>query len=491
MLIHNFFSDIALSIRSLFEEYIFYNKQEMFESVVPTKRSNFFKSFQFNLGNRNFQINDYKESGQMELPAFILNYVSDDDAFGREASLIGNHRIVTVNEILATHNTDTTTDLIVREEQVVVSFNGQINCESQLQANEIMHIVKRFLPVGKYIQIISFSTFLEIPPFFFTDANDPRRQHIENLYQKYEPSTGENSYFFLSKYKPIIRLNSITADVTDNSQRAYAVSLDFEYLIQLPVYLFSTRDEDLIDRINIDFHMDDSPTSIIVENDTINSDYSPKEINGIPVKIDSSHIIDYKDEAFKDNQLIIETPEKDNYIIEIDKPSREKSYVRGEKTSKSAVEENSNNSTTNIYNFTYIINHINDSQTITNNSNYQYASTASLYQTNVTNITNNTYNNVFNVPASNEIYNKDSSIPETVTKTLLQDQDYIFKNDEKTGKKELIVLTNGNKDLTPELNKPIVLKLYVPIENVELNIKKRKVFNKIYEIRPQATWSTE
>ena len=42
---------------------------------------------QFNLGNRIYQIGDYKESGQLEFPTALLTFVNDENAFGRDLSL--------------------------------------------------------------------------------------------------------------------------------------------------------------------------------------------------------------------------------------------------------------------------------------------------------------------------------------------------------------------------------------------------------------------
>lgn len=110
----------------------------------------FFKSVQFNLGNRNYQVGNYKESGQLEFPTGIFTFVSDESAFGDPANMLEHHRIVDVNEVRCTHNKDTDVDIWLREQQAILYMTAQINCESQLQANEVTHQIKSFLSPGKY-----------------------------------------------------------------------------------------------------------------------------------------------------------------------------------------------------------------------------------------------------------------------------------------------------------------------------------------------------
>lgn len=330
MIIHNFFSDTALSIYHLFEYYIFAYKQYMFETTIPTQQEHFFKSFQFNLGNKNFQIGNYKEAGQLEFPTAILTFVGDETAFGKEANLVGNHRIVSVNEVLATHDNDTDHELIMREEQSILSFTFQINCESQLQANEVVHQIKRFLPPEKYIQIITFKSFIEIPIIFFGEDNNPRQHTIENLYQKYDDTTGETQYYFLCNYKPLIKLNSVTADIADNSQRSYIVSCDFSYLIQLPMWLFDTCDDKAIARINIGFIMDDKPNSILIGNNPItDSTNNTTKINDIPYKPKETTIVDYNSDNNKGSSIVINKPSdtKDDYAISVTKVTPANSLI--------------------------------------------------------------------------------------------------------------------------------------------------------------------
>lgn len=320
MIIHNFFSDTAQSIFNFFEKFVFPTKPYFYYKVVNDQDApkTFFKSMQFNLGNRVYQIGDYKKSAKLEFPTAILSYVSDDSAFGRDMPLIAHHPLCTVNEIIATHNEDTDVDIIVREDQTIMYFTFQINCESQLQANEIVHQIKRYLPTQKYIQMYNFRSFVEIPEYFFFEKNDPKKHSIKNLFFREDQTTGTPQYYFLAKYKPIFKLNAITADFSENSQRSYTVLLDFEYLIQLPVWMTTTYNTTEIFKVDVGFMIDDNPMSIITNDNQLSDDNYPKKINDIYYKLFESRIVTEDDASNKDNKIIIEKPDiSDKFILEL------------------------------------------------------------------------------------------------------------------------------------------------------------------------------
>ena len=128
MIIQNFFSDTLLSVLGLFEHYIFDNKHYWFQNVTgKSKPKNFFRYVEFNIGNRNFQIGNYKDAAKLELPAGLFTLVSDETAVGKMGNLVGHHRIWDVNEITCTHNNDTNIDIMLREEQAIIYLTVQIN----------------------------------------------------------------------------------------------------------------------------------------------------------------------------------------------------------------------------------------------------------------------------------------------------------------------------------------------------------------------------
>lgn len=329
MIINNFFSDTLLSVLELFEKYLFGVNPFFSQNQINQEPKSFFKKVQFNIGNRNFQIGDYKESAQLEFPTGIFTFVNDETAFGKMASLIDHHRINDVNEIVCTRNKNTNVEIILREEQAILYLTVQINCESIHHANEVVHQIKRFLPPSKYVQLMPFSSFLPIPSMFFdTEYNNPRKHLIENLFMRYDETLGTSDYFFLSHYKPMIKLNSVNADISDNSSRSTTVLCDFSYLIQLPMWLFDSYDPDLIARINLGLSTGSStPSSIIVDNNFLNNSNEPTKINDRYYSVKDQYIIDQNSSNYKNDKIIIPKPSNDDYSIQVAKLKQRESTV--------------------------------------------------------------------------------------------------------------------------------------------------------------------
>lgn len=447
MIIHNFFSDVLLSVLNLYENYIFHTKPYFRDRLVDSIPESFFKSVQFNIGNRNYQIGDYKEAGQLEFPTGLFTFVSDETAFGKTAALIGHHRIMDVNEILGTYNKQTRHEIRMREEQAILYLTVQINCESQLQANEVVHQIKRFLPPGKYVQLMPYSSFMEIPNFMFDNkANNPNIHDIDNLFLKYDDTVGDSTYYFQTYYKPMIRLNSANADISDSGMRSYTVLCDFSYLIQLPMWLFDTNDSEKITRINLGFMIDKEPSSIIVDNDFLNLDNKEIMINDIQYVVRDKYIVDYNSSNFKDNKIILPKP-KENFIISVGKVTNKKSLVVDNKkietqkpifvdiydlinstlTSQKPQSENKNNLNTKITN---------------NNINFE----------------------------------------------ILDSKFYEIQQNQTTNNEDIIIFIDDNTK--PTLNNPVIIKFLSPQSNEDLEKrnKKKKVFNNVYEIRPNKRW---
>ena len=77
---------------------------------------------------------------------------------------------------------------------------------------------------------------MALPPLYFDGFyNNPDKHQIDNLFLRYDGTTGEKNYFYKVHYKPMIQLNSVSADLSDNSARSYPVTCDFSYLIQSPM----------------------------------------------------------------------------------------------------------------------------------------------------------------------------------------------------------------------------------------------------------------
>ncbi len=198
---------------------------------------------------------------------------------------------------------------MLREEQAMLYMMVQINCASMAQASEVVHQIKRFLPPQKFCQIFPFESFVQIPPeFFHNSLNNPDLHDIENLYLRYDGTTGEKNYFYRSFFKPHVQLNSVSADLADNSARSYPVTCDFSYLIQLPMWLFDTYNEKHIERINLGLQLTDNISSVIVDNCFLSITDKPLEINGIYYLSREQYIIDETSENYKNNRIVLPNP---------------------------------------------------------------------------------------------------------------------------------------------------------------------------------------
>lgn len=224
--IHNFYGDLLLSVRVLFDDYIF-------------QRRDYIKRYEFNMGNRSIQLPyDYKPN--FEFPNMIIVLNDDVPTKGQ---------LPTVTQMLAGFNLDQTpvlynqtneTTLLVQEELVNVPMTCTINCESQFQAKEIAVLVRRWLPVNKFISIFSFTSFLEVSKDMLSKTDfDPAVHQISNIYTKLNKRTGEVDYCYSMEYQPMIRMDSISTAIPDSTQRSFQVVVDITYMIQMPLYMFS------------------------------------------------------------------------------------------------------------------------------------------------------------------------------------------------------------------------------------------------------------
>ena len=457
MIIHNFFSDVMISILDIFEHYIFDNKTYWFQTVVDDQPGpkTFFKDVQFNLGNRNWQIGNYKKAGQLEFPTGIFTLVSDETAFGKAANLLGHHRIWDVNEITCTHNKNTDIDIMLREEQAIIYLTVQINCESQLQANEVVHQIKRFLPPTKYEQFAPFSSFIQIPNYFFhTKYNNPNEHDIENLYVQYDGTTGEKNYFFLAHYKPMIRLNSVNAEISDNSSRSFPVLCDFNYLIQLPMWLFDTKDENTITRINLGLSMSDLKNSVVVDNNFLTTNDEPFQLNGVYYKVKTRYLVEYDSEYYKNKRITIPKPEND-FSIQISKLYPKESTVVN-------------------WFGSYQFHRDQESKYIRDMLN-------ALNQLHNTEVSNNKQ-------STEQRFNRYEYGVKTIETKVLGQEYYTTIINEKTKEDEIVIFTNENQDLIPDLDSPVIISIIQPISEDLINKKKimEKNFNFIYQPnRPQ------
>jgi hypothetical protein len=238
--IHNFYSDLLLSIRSLFDTQIF--------------SSNFIKHYSFNIANRTFELSkrDYKPN--RALPAIIINLLTEEYTFGERPTNISQSKLPNINQIPVLYDQESNNIIYTQEEHTTVSINVNINCESQFQAKEVEFHVKRFLPLTKYTNILSFTSFLEINNQYLLDIGiDPNDRQITNLFVKLNKNLGRLEYCYSMFYNPSIRLDSIDSSISTSSQQSFTVSLTLSLMIQVPLYIFSEKETGTIERINVDF----------------------------------------------------------------------------------------------------------------------------------------------------------------------------------------------------------------------------------------------
>lgn len=240
MQIHNLYSDILLSTRTLLDKYIF--------------PPNFIKNYEFNLANRTFTLskNDYKPN--FSLPVALISFNNEQYSFGERTSTILNHTVFNNNKIPVLYDPLTSNAIYIQEEHTNVSTSVKINCESQFQAKEMEFTIKRILPLNKYINIFNFVSFLEIhSDFLLSIGMDFNSREIINLFTKFNRNLGQIEHCFSVNYNPLIRLESIDTSLMDGQQRTFQVNLELTYLMQMPMWFCWDSGEQTIERINVDF----------------------------------------------------------------------------------------------------------------------------------------------------------------------------------------------------------------------------------------------
>lgn len=225
-----------LSMSLLFDEKIF--------------QKNLIKRYEFNLGNRTFQLGKDPKAN-IDLPVAIITINDEQAIFGHRTETIKQLTSDNINSIPVLYNKSNKLILYLKEEQVNIPITININVESQLQAKELFHIIKQYLPHNKLIQQISFSSFLEIESnFLLNNLFDPYNDDIINVFSKFNKLLGHTDFYYSVRYEPYIRLDSISTSIPDSSQRTYQVSIDLTYSMQWPMYLYCEKNN-IIEQINI------------------------------------------------------------------------------------------------------------------------------------------------------------------------------------------------------------------------------------------------
>ena len=219
-----FYSDLLLSLRYFFNKIIF--------------KTDLIKDFEFNTGSRTFQLN-YKS--QHVLPSALINY--------QNTRAITYHpyvwqRTPNLNQIPVLFNRTKDLLLELQEELYEVTVDVTINCESQLQALEIEQMIQHFSPSNKYFQHYRFYSFMKIDnEFIHPDIFDPNIDLIYNLFTKYNRRANSVDYCFAVEYKPMIKFESVQAQISSSDARSFAVSCPLNIMTPVPVYQIISEDQ--------------------------------------------------------------------------------------------------------------------------------------------------------------------------------------------------------------------------------------------------------
>ena len=224
--IHNYYMDLMIGLSYMLDNKIF--------------NPDTIKSYQYNLGNKTFQL-DYKP--QKEFPMAIVNYESStlmqypDRLLHRNT--IGNNFTIPI-----VYNSTKDLHLEIQEAEYEHNITLIINCQSSFQLLELQHIIELKMPVGKFIEIFDFYTFLEVPDYFLNPLMfDVNRDTIYNLFIRRDSLTDTSGHVASVKYDPLVKLNSITSNGFNSDNQSFSLELSLTISNPVPMYFQIPEDE--------------------------------------------------------------------------------------------------------------------------------------------------------------------------------------------------------------------------------------------------------
>ena len=218
MEIYTYHSDLLVSLRYFFDKFIF-----------PTGT---IKGYQFNIGDRSLQI---KNDPKFDLPRIIINYNSNRSIMYRPYTWTRTNLNNSMIPVL--YNRTKNLTLEVHEELFEFQVTVIINCESQLSALNIEHVLQNRLILNKYFSLYSYYSFSEIDPQFLTNRMfDVNNDEILNLFIKYNSIRNSTDFCYSVKYSPMIRMDSIDVPIGSTDQRSFSINANLTILNHIPVY---------------------------------------------------------------------------------------------------------------------------------------------------------------------------------------------------------------------------------------------------------------
>ena len=231
--VHNFYNDLLLYMRHLFEDIIF--------------GPNIIKHYEFNVGNRSLQL-DYNT--QFEFPMVLFN-LQDIRVVNHHPWLILRSGLNNQSNFPVLYNKNKNLTLELQEEEHEIVIGCNINCESQYSAIQMNHRIVSNLPINKPLDLSHFYTFLEIPEEFLdTNFFEVNYDDIVNLYSKFNPMTNLMEYCYSVKYEPLVRLDSCTIGLSNSEPRSFPVECVFTIHTSIPMYVQIPFDEYPTQRLN-------------------------------------------------------------------------------------------------------------------------------------------------------------------------------------------------------------------------------------------------
>lgn len=218
MEIYNYHTDLLVSLRYFFDNFIF--------------NPGVIKGYQFNIGDRSLQINT---DPKFELPRIIINYGSNHSLFYHPYTWTRTQ----INNASIPILYDRTKNLTLEVHEELFEFQVAviINCESQLSALNIEHIVQNKLILNKYFSLYEYNSFIEIDKRFLTSQMfDVNNDDILNLFIKYNPIRNLTEYCYSIKYSPMIKMDSIDIQLGSTDQHSFSISIALTILNHVPIY---------------------------------------------------------------------------------------------------------------------------------------------------------------------------------------------------------------------------------------------------------------